>query len=205
MYTAYAHLQGIYVLSQSEQNPHTSRSLCSELKYHIWEHADYVPTVHLNKSYPCRAPLYPKATRTVISSCLTQPWLHMLAPYILSLSLHILPHKLSPMSQTCLWPTEQTWHEAVHVMTGSEPITQPSLKHTSGHLCLAGREVLAQARAEPSSHLPQVNITESLPADSPAEPSGRSCCQIAWMWLLDWKATEDLEMRDNLSLEAFVP
>lgn len=140
MYIAYAHLIGIYVFFKSKQKTDTMTLDHSAMSTNaIFGNMQTTSLTFTSTSLtPAVLPYSLQAMFTVTSSSVSQPWPHMLAPYVLSQLLHILPHTLSLMSLTCLWPTDQTWG-STHIMTGSEPnVQQPLASQTHFWWALSG-------------------------------------------------------------------
>lgn len=109
MYIAYAHLKGIYVFFKSKQKTDTMTLDHSAVSTNtVFRNMQTTSLTFTSTSLTPAVLLYSlQAMFTVTSSSVSQPWPHMLAPYVPSQLLHILPHTLlSHVSNLSLahWP-----------------------------------------------------------------------------------------------------
>lgn len=163
---AYAHLQGIHAFFKSQQNPHTTTldhsavstnntlGTCRLCPRHSPRQASFLQCSSvLPKLHPQLSPAPWLSPDLVCWHPIPFPipytFSDIQSPHVSNPSLAHWPDTRQRMS----WQVRSQMHN--HLLAS---------KHTFSQLCLAGREVPAEVRAEPSLHPPQLGITGLLPA-----------------------------------------
>lgn len=181
MYMSYAHLQGIYVFFKSKKPNQTHATPLDHSAVStnsIFGNMQSMSPPLTSTSLTPAVLLYTRqAMSTVASSSLTS-YAGTLCPFPSPKHPSTIP---SPMSLTCLWLTDQTWGSTCHDRFRAKCTTTSWFPNT----LLASSAWLARKPQQKWGLSPPCIPHSSVLwfhylLLSPAEPSARSCCRIAW-------------------------